>query len=144
MMVFGIFMGLILIVGSIYDGKYYSLPVWLIVIGELGGLAGMAYRLLWCEETVGEVLVALVPGMYLLFLAFLTREQIGYGDGLILLAVGGCLGWESAVAVLFVALTLSFVVGLAGLVLKRAKGKSRIPFVPFLALGSLAVMLGGG
>lgn len=143
-MILNIFMGVILLVGSIYDWKYYSLPVWLLGVSMLGGGVGLVAALLGTEGERGVAFLALLPGVVALLVAFATREQIGYGDGVLLLAMGGCIGMERTVWTVFAALAGVFVVSCVLLVTGRAQRNKRLPFVPFLLLGEMVVMLGGG
>ncbi len=139
-----IFIVILLLVGSVYDWKYRSLPIWILVIGGLGGLAGVLITLVSTEKSGTEVWVALLPGTMALLLAYATREQIGYGDGVLLLVMGSCLGVSGVVIALLVALAGTCVVSIMLLVFRKVSRSSRIPFVPFLCMGSVATLLGGG
>lgn len=143
MKVFAIFVIILLIIGSVYDWKYRGLPVWLLLVGGLGGLAGLIYA--WCctDQGIIRTGMALAPGAVALLLSYVTREQIGYGDGVLLLIMGGCLGRANVIAALFVALAVTCIIGITLLVSGKAKHSSRIPFVPFLCIGSIVVALGG-
>ena len=112
-------------------------------MGLLGGMVHMIYLFCSGADGWGELLMGLLPGALVLGLAFLTREQIGYGDGLLLLTLGCCLGIESTLGILMGGLYISFVVSLFLLVLKRAGRNTRIPFVPCLFLGYMLVGIGG-
>lgn len=140
---FGVFIGIMLLVGSVYDWRYRSVPVWLLVMSGLGGLAGILWTLLCTDRGAAEVLSALLPGGMSLLLAYASREQIGYGDGVLLVAMGGCLEAPRVVTALVVALAGACVVSILLLVCRRAKRNSRIPFVPFLCMGCVVVVLGG-
>lgn len=139
----GIYMMAVLLVGSVYDWKYYSLPIWLLLSGILGGVGGLLYGLLWGDTTFVRGLTALFPGVIALILAYITGEQIGYGDGVLLLAMGGCMGDEGTIVALFGALAASFVVSIVMVVSGKAGRKHRLPFVPFLFMGSIMAWGGG-
>ena len=66
---------------------------------------------------------------------------MGSGDGGILLILGLLLGSKNLMYLCIIALTISFVVSLLLLVTRRANGKTRIPFVPFLFVGYLVVTI---
>ena len=70
-------------------------------------------------------------------LAF-RKEAMGMGDVYLMAAVGGCLGWEAAVLIFFMAPFLGLVYGLWHLVRKR---DSEVPYGPFLGLAAGIVML---
>lgn len=139
----GIYIGTLLLIGSIYDWKYCNLPVWILVAGGVGGVAGILYTLLCEKRSPVEVGLALLPGIGAVLLAYVTHEQIGYGDGVFLLCIGGCLGKERTMMIVMAALSGICVVSILLLICKKVGKNSRIPFVPFLALGCVLVLLGG-
>ncbi len=47
-------------------------------------------------KSIGFLLTALAPGIFLLAFGLITRQAIGYGDGLMLLVCGLCLGGKTA------------------------------------------------
>ncbi len=138
-----IFVLVVLLIGSIYDIKSYSLPMGLVLVGLGGGLVGWGYALCVGECAWWEMLVCLLPGGLFAILAFLTKEQIGYGDSLLLLMLGGCVGGEATVRIWICGLVVSFFISVLLLVLRKADKKTRIPFVPCLLLGSLIIGAGG-
>lgn len=88
-----------------------------------------------------ELIVALIPAVSFLCLHILCREQVGAGDGMVLLPCGVLLGGLRAFAALTAALFLSG--GYAAYLLLWHKGtkNSRIAFLPFLLLGTAAVLI---
>ena len=134
--------GIVLLLGSIYDVKSFTLPLWLLGLGLCGGIVGNVY--LWINEELywWELLTGLLPGGLSLVLSFLTREQIGYGDGWVLLIVGSMVGGESIWHIWMAGLLASFAVSAVLLILRKASGKKRLPFVPFLLFGYVVTLLG--
>ena len=132
-----------MLLGSIYDAKSFCLPLWLLLLGLGGGLAGELYFLISGQHYWWELLLGLLPGCLSIVLAFITREQIGYGDGLLLLMLGGCVGGESALGIWIGGLVASFIVSVVLLTIRKAGRNTRIPFVPFLFLGYMLVGIGG-
>lgn len=130
-----VYMMVILLVGSIYDWKYFGLPVWLLLAGAVGGISGAVYSLFWEKSSVINVIMAFLPGTIALMLSYITKEQIGYGDGLILISMGGCMGIEQILVVVGIALGASFVVSVALVILRRVERTQKLPFVPFLFAG---------
>lgn len=93
---------------------------------------------LWQKKsTVLFVLLSLLPGLFLIAVGKISRESVGFGDGLVLLAVGSCLGlWRTLKILCFASVTA---VPAAGILWYRSRDKNqRIPFLPFLLLGYLA------
>lgn len=138
-----IFTGAVLGLGSFYDRKSLCLPLWLLVLGIAGGMLGLL-GMIWREDVQGwQVLMSLLPGILSLGLSFVTKEQIGYGDGLLLLMLGGCLGGKNTVQIWMSGLMVAFVIGAVLLVLKKAGKDSRLPFAPCLLIGHLFIGIGG-
>ncbi len=142
-MLWAIYIMVWLVVCSVYDWKYCGVPLWLLVVGSVGSGIGVICTLLWGETSIAEVLLALVPGMVAVLLAYASREQIGYGDGVVLLVIGSYAGVGDTLKILMLALAGTFGVSILLLICKKANGRSRIPFVPFLTMGSVLVMAGG-
>lgn len=104
------------------------------------GLFGVSFRL--CTGgTFWELAAGVMPGVFLLALAVCTRESVGIGDGLVLLALGGFIGVARAVAVLGMALLLAAALSLWLLLWKKAKRKTELPFLPCLCGGYLLCVL---
>lgn len=83
------------------------------------------------------LLFALMPGVFMLVFAKLSNEQVGYGDGLILLALGLLLNEAQLYFTLMVAMILVFCVSVVMLLTKKGTKKTTLPFVPFLTLSCL-------
>ena len=85
---------------------------------------------------IGLVLLA-VDGCWrvCLLLGWLTRESIGYGDGLVLLCMGGFMGISQLVRMWFAAITMAGLVAIFLLVVRHMQRKAELPFVPFLLMG---------
>lgn len=89
-----------------------------------------------------EAIYALVPGAAMLALGLCTKESIGYGDGFAVLVLGFLTGMVRCLAAVFIGFLLAAVCGLLLLALKKVNGKSRLPYMPFLAAGLGVVLYG--
>lgn len=114
------------------DIRKKEIPV--VVLALFGGGAFL-YTMIWDGKAWNEIFYSLVPGLCLLLLSFCTRESIGYGDGLAAMAAGILIGWRGCVTAIIGGFLFSAVFSLALLVCRKAKGRSRIPFLPFLTAG---------
>ena len=63
-------------------------------------LAGIGWQILVEQTSWLEWLLSLLPGAGFLTLSYISREQVGYGDGLLLLTVGIWLGFGQTFGVL--------------------------------------------
>jgi leader peptidase (prepilin peptidase)/N-methyltransferase len=89
------------------------------------------------QEYTFKILIGMIPGGMMVFLARIMKSRMGVGDGLVLMIVGVLLGSRVAFAVLVVALVLAFIYSCV-LVLRR-KRNATFPFVPFYLLGIACV-----
>lgn len=94
---------------------------------------GFLFRLATGQFTWNEISGCLFPGGVLLLLSFLTKERIGYGDGMTVAALGLWTGGWFTAFIVWVGIMLSGVWG--GICLLRGKKEETIPFLPFLLLG---------
>lgn len=120
-----------------YDIKAKCIPIRAVAIF---GVVVFVYRL--CTGAGFLKLAAgLIPGVALLLLAYVTRESIGKGDGLVLCVVGVYCGVVRVLAVLGMALVLSSLLAMVLLVARRAGRKTELPFLPCLFAGYLLCMV---
>lgn len=80
-----------------------------------------------------DLLIRLFPGTFSLLLAKVSGEQIGYGDGWLLVALGFWLEGPRLYLMLYESMVLCILTALF-------LGKKEMPFVPFL---TAAYMIGG-
>lgn len=90
--------------------------------------AGFVYKL-WNKSLCDWS--GLLPGIFLLFLSLIWREQIGSGDGIVVLGVGWICGLSLICNVLLMSFALAACAGIVCL-LRGRKGTVQLPFVPFL------------
>lgn len=122
---------------AFFDIKRKEIPVLLIMIFGIVSiiLVGISDNPDWMM-----ILYSLIPGAALLTLSLCTRESIGYGDGFVVLVLGVLLGLSKCLSCVFLGFFLLSACSLLLLVLRKVNGKSRIPYMPFLAAG-LGVVL---
>jgi len=124
---------------SIADIKKKELHLSAIVFFGAYGMLCTLFRLKGVYEPspsfLGSLLLRLVPGLVCLLLGFITREAIGYGDGLVLLGMAAYLSAEQILVAGYVGLLSAGVVSIVALLFFRCSRKYRIPFVPFLFIG---------
>ncbi len=98
-------------------------------------LSGIGWQILVEQTSWPEWLLSLLPGAGFLLLGYVSREQVGYGDGLLLLTVGIWLGFGQTFGI--VTLGLVFCSVLCGVLLmkKKMQRQDSVPLVPFLLLG---------
>lgn len=99
----------------------------------LYGLAGVFYSI-WTRRTLMDVMIPGGISLLFLVLSIWTKEKIGMGDGLVLLALASMLDTERYVQMLWMGLFMA--AGYSGILLMRRRNRrTEIPFIPFLFLG---------
>jgi len=111
-----------------------------ILIG-MGFLVLLISTLILGNLTIWNRLAGLTLGIILLSLNPITKGQIGIGDGIIVCITGLCLGFPQNAILLAYALFGSAMFSIVLLVIRRVNRKRTIPFVPFLLIGYLGVLM---
>ena len=78
-------------------------------------------------------------GAAMLEASFITKEKLGYADGLIILVLGFYFGLNKIIWLMFYASIIMTVVSVYLLVSKKGKMESSVAFIPALFLGYLLV-----
>lgn len=121
-----------LVILSIYDCKERQIPTALLYAGMTAAVIWQLSRgIHW--QTAGTLLLGILPGMFLLLIAFVTQKA-GYGDGMVLAVVGAVSGYRQAAFVLCMGLILASLVSVPLLLLHKVNGRTPIPFLPFLTV----------
>jgi leader peptidase (prepilin peptidase)/N-methyltransferase len=111
----------------------------------IGFAAGVVLSFLQGKEDGLFALFGIIPGVLFLGIAAATREKVGYGDGLVLIATGVLLGLRINLMMVFLGLFLAALCSIWLLIRKKAGRNTKIAFVPFLlpALALSLAMSGG-
>ncbi len=126
-------LGSILAVQSYHDIRKKEIPFW---ITAIGGVFGILFWIIEGSFSM-EWFLGLVPGLLCLGYAKISREAIGYGDGLLICMMGIYLKMSSLLSLCMWAFIMAGVVALFLLVTGEKKGNQEIAFVPFLFLAFL-------
>lgn len=124
-------------IGAVWDVRKRQISL---VITVLAGIAGLLCA--WSDDacSVSIFLWQLVPGLFLLLAAILSRGRAGMGDALTMLSCAGFLRGNEGLALLAAA-SLTAAVWSGQLLARGSKGSAQIPFVPFLLAGATAVLV---
>lgn len=123
-------LGIWLVVLAIVDYRHKEIPLW---FSLLGGVFGLWFCLMEARS-ISNLLFACLPGVFALLFARVTREVMGYGDGIVLVVMGMYLSLKQVLSVGMMAFMIAGIVALVLLVVFHKRGNYRIPFIPFLAL----------
>lgn len=127
----GVMVFVYLCISAYWDIRYKRIP-W--CVQGMGVVFLCIYIVVQWGEIDAFYITAFLPGIFLLLLSFITKENIGYGDGISVLILGGMIGFRNCIWVLCISMLLLSVVGAVLLIVRRANRKSRIPYLPFLLM----------
>lgn len=127
--------------------RLLSLPI-LVSFGIVGifflmGVEGGLYALQGNAENgyLQNLAGRICPGVISLLCARMSRGGFGMGDGWVILILGIYLGFGSTVYLLMLAFLCAFVFSLFYLIRTRCDKKQELPFVPFLLMGYLLMLV---
>ena len=139
-MYFGIAVLMIMLIASYRDIRRREIALLPIIACGALSVLRVALDLYRGAADPADLLLSLLPGALFLITAYVSREGVGYGDGLLLLAAGPALGFMTALLGATTAVFASGMISGILLTLRRVGRKTKLPFVPFLTFG-MGVMI---
>ncbi|MEE9166592.1 MAG: A24 family peptidase, partial [Candidatus Neomarinimicrobiota bacterium] len=142
-----IILSYILLVVAFIDLDHLVVPNGIIVFGIVAGMILLSVNGLsigWNAALLGAVTVS--GFLYLtgvLGKLLFRKQSMGLGDVKLGALIGLFVGWKWAIVLLFLTFYIAALVGLAGLVTNRMRFGQRIPFGPFLSLGTISTLFFG-
>lgn len=123
------------------DLKNRRIPVWLLAAG---GILAVVFQL--CQKEILLVPAAAGGAVGVVFLAVskVTEEAFGYGDSVLIGVLGIYLGFWNLMNLLIISFLFASVAAMGVLIKRKFKRKTVLPFIPFLAVGYLTILLPGG
>ena len=129
-----VYICLIIILGVIcvFDIKRKKIPVYMLIILAAAGIIS--------NFTVGEFdiekrIIAMLPGMILLIVSMITKQQIGYGDGMIILIMGLYIDIDDILSIVLSSFLLSSIAAIILMTVFKKKKNFEMAFSPFLLIG---------
>lgn len=124
---------------SFLDLRSQQLPRWIMFVVWV---AILFIKIVFEKATVQYIVGGMAIGGGLLLISRVTREAIGYGDGILVLIIGTVSGILKTLLVLFYGLLLGCMFCSILLCFHKIKKKDTIPFAPFLLVAYLGVLVG--
>lgn len=109
-----------------------TLGICLRLLSELLIETGDSVRLKWDANVIEEVLAGMLIGAILLLLAFISKESVGIGDGLLFIATGTFLDAGENFLLLLGAFMLAGVFSVGCLLLKKKGKNDSVALAPFV------------
>lgn len=111
------------------------------VVVLLLGILGVAGILIGKEQDIWSIVCGAAIGIGTMGISMMSDGQIGIGDGMVLTALGLLLGGRQTLILLCIASCLMALVSIVLLIMRKGNRHTRLPFVPAIWGGYLAVML---
>ena len=130
-----------LIVITFIDYKYMIIPN---VITYSGIFIGFLSAIIFDYITIFESLLGIfIPSLLLLLIALIFKGGMGMGDVKLAAMIGAFLGYKYTLASIFIGSILGSIIGITLIFLGIISRKERIPFGPFICLGSVIMIFAG-
>ena len=123
---------------SIEDMRKKEIQVYVVLTF---GIAGVILRLFYQNVSMRNMLLGMAIGIGMMFASLVTAGQIGLGDGLLLTVTGIFLGAYGNAMLFLHGLLFAAVWSLVVVLVFRKGRKTKIPFVPFLFIAYLEMLL---
>lgn len=120
------------------DWKTRQLPMWLLC---LMSIVAAAARLFLIRELTWSAVGGVAVGLLFFGISKVTKEAVGYGDSWLVTILGMYLGGRRLLEVVLAATVLAGIFSLIFCVFRGWDRKRSIPFVPFLTVAYLGVVL---
>lgn len=118
------------------DVRTQTLPIKTILVGGC-----LMLPLLVIESPEMWLLsLRILPGVLLLLIGFFSKEQIGYGDGICVMMSGMIFSLRMVWLAIMFSFALLILMSIFLLFIKKARRDLRIPYIPFLLVGTLLGM----
>lgn len=124
-------LGGLLLYESILDVR--KKQIWIIPV-IIMSCVGVIFNLLSGRIVWLEIVSGLFIGAGALFLSFITREKLGYGDSLMILCIGICMGGKCTLLIVWISLIITAFFGLIYSAIRRKNLKTTLPYIPFLEI----------
>jgi leader peptidase (prepilin peptidase) / N-methyltransferase len=137
----------------VYDWLYFEIPsviLWPIVFYSLAfnlyldwaNWANVSHQTdLFSGFTYAGILGGMTAFSFFFLLSAGSKEKwMGMGDAYLAIFLGLFLGWPKIILALFLAFAIGAIYGIILIALGRKKMKSRVPFAPYLVIGTLIAM----
>lgn len=125
-------------IAGVIDWKKKEMPVYL--LGIMTGVI-VLFSMLCQEIDVWYRVTGALLGVVFFVISKFTKESVGYGDSWLILILGIHMGILQVLQLLFAASLMSAFFAIFYLWKRRWKRSETLPFVPFLAIAYVGVMI---
>lgn len=144
-LIIAVTIGVLLFVAGAMDLKSKTISRGIILVLMIFCFAG-AFIKVFINKEVGiwEIIGGVLIGLCAIGLSMVSREQIGRGDGLVIVAIGLMLGFRKCLFAVCMASIIMTLVSVIVLILRKGNKNTRLPFIPALFAGYVICMTVAG
>lgn len=125
---------------SITDIRKRTCNLYVIAFGTiLGGI----FNYFFLHNDILWLCRGVVPGVILICVSLISKQQIGMGDAMVFLFAGICVGLYKCLILLWISLVFAGIFGVIFCLAKKKEMKYRLPFIPFVAVGYAVLYIFG-
>lgn len=125
---------------TVMDIRYHKMRLSVLLSGIVFcAAAAMLVR----EQSAASLAAGCCVGVIFLIMSRATKESFGYGDSILIVIMGGFLGFWNILTLLMAAFFLAAGFSIVMLIKKKFNRKSAFPFVPFLTISYIGGMICG-
>ena len=110
----------------------------------LTGIIGMIFHLIFESRDIKDILGGMFIGVVLYAVSFFTKGKVGKGDAFLFMVTGVYLGFWNNLLALWIASVIAGVIGVGIIVVKNKRFDYKLPFVPFVLVAIIMLLLIGG
>lgn len=125
-------------IGTYFDIRDRELPMTFLTAF---GMLGVVCNVIWKYQSPEDAGIGCFVGAAFLVIGWMTKEAIGYGDGIGLMILGIFEGLKGMMPIVVGAFLLSGIYGLWNLMGLKKSGSDTMPFFPFMLLAFIGVDL---
>ena len=124
------------------DLRWKRVPIWMLVVGGIFATYMSVYYYALEMKDVTELLWGLIPGILFLLMS-VTTKKAGIADGVVLLILSLSIGYRECIISFVFSLIAISILSLFLLALRKVRGNSKLPYLPFLLVGYIFQVIVG-
>lgn len=142
---FAVIIAVLLFMAGAMDLKSKTISREMILVLMIVCFAGAFIKVFINKEFgIWEIIGGVLIGFCAIGLSMVSREQIGRGDGLVIIAIGLVLGFRKCLFAVCMASIIMTLVSVIVLILRKGNRNTRLPFIPALFAGYVMCMTVAG
>lgn len=142
---FAMIIGVLLFMAGAMDLKSKTISREMILVLMIVCFAGAFIKVFINKEFgIWDIIGGVLIGFCAIGLSMVSRDQIGRGDGLVIVAIGLVLGFRKCLFAVCMASIIMTLVSVIVLILRKGNRNTRLPFIPALFAGYVMCMTVAG